>query len=85
MRFGTAVCAAAVLGLVSARTPSNYAINKVRATKHKLESIHGKGLTGLYNLRGEFVPQRLGKGLKTTSRNRLGGASAYIAGIDQDF
>ena len=50
MRFGTAVCAAAVLGLASARKPSNYAMKKVRDTRHKLEKLHGKGLTGLYDL-----------------------------------
>lgn len=85
MRFGTAVAAAAVLGLATARTPSNYAIKKVRETRHKLEKLHGKGMTGLYDLKGSFKPERLGKGMKSPSRTLGAGATATIEGIDGTF
>ena len=84
MRFGTAVMAAAAVGLVEVHAKhSNYAIKKVRDTRHRLESIHGKGLVGLYDERGEFAPHRLGKGLK--SKRLTGGASARVDELGASF
>jgi len=84
MRFGTAVMAAAAVGLVEASAKhSNYAIRKVRDTRHKLEARHGKGLVGLFDERGNFAPHKLAKGLK--SSRLTGGASARVDELGASF
>ena len=69
---------------------SNYSRKVVGETKHRLESIHGKGLVGLYDENGRFQQQHLSKDkhLKNTTWIESGGITfdsssnlAWVLGI----
>lgn len=82
MRFAAAAFAAAMIGLVEAKGKvTKFATKSVANTKKKLEKIHGKGLTGLYDLQGQWRPERLGKSMKPLK----GGQTASFEGSDVIF